>query len=212
MVKTVHILKIILFVINTIILLVFIKLRHNIYVCIFISLFSVGLLILYILAYVIKKLQHLRSICVPWGTLIIALCVMENISLCSSVTRLVFLTIAFAVLPLSVILSFSKEKILYKNLALLCTFLVILGQLLFINQYLDFSEPKFTTGNIVEKYANGTWFGSYPFSFFEIKTEKYGLINISAKGEIYTRYSAGDNIRIGVNEGFFGVNYCFIAN
>ncbi len=123
-----------------------------------------------------------------------------------------FFTIVVAILPLSVMFAFCEEKILHKCVALLCAFLIILGQLLFVNQYLDFSEPKFITGNIVEKYANGTWFGTYPFSFLEINTKEYGLINVSAKGDVYTSYYVGDNISIGVNEGLLGINYCFIAN
>ncbi len=212
MVKTAHILKVLHFIVNTILLLVYIKLRHNTYICVFISLFSIGSLILFILTHTIKKLYHLKNICTPWGAIIIAFCIMENISLCSSIIGLVFLTVVFAVLPLSVIFSFYEEKILHKLLALLCAFIIILAQLLFVNQYLDFSESKLITGNIVEKYANGTWFGTYPFSFVEVNTKEYGLINISAKGEIYTSYSVGDNISIGVNKGFWGINYCFVAN
>lgn len=205
------ILKVLLFVVNTILLLAYIKLRHNTYICVFISLFSIVLLILFILTHTIKKLYHLKPICIPWGAIIIAFCVTENISLCSSIIRIVLLTIVFAILPLSVMLSFYREKILHKCLVLLCAFLIILGQLLFVNQYLDYSEPKFITGNIVEKYANGTWFGTYPFSFFEVNTEEYGLINISAKGKIYASYSVGDNISVGVREGFLDIKYCFIT-
>lgn len=208
------IVKMIVFIIiNTIPILVFIFFKNQKITCALILVYSIAFVCLNVATHIIEKLYSYQYFSLPFGIIVIFIANGYKRTLCSS---LYFLTIILAITSIIILSIYflSKKSMKYTKCVLLfiCIFIMLTEQTLYFNESFDTSEVISIRAPVVEKYANGNWFGNYSFSSFDVETDEIGIIRVIASGEIYKSINIGDFVELSVRNGSLGIKYCYIAD
>lgn len=204
---------IIFIVINTVPILAFSFLKNQKTACVVIFACSIALVCFNIASHIVKKLYDYQFISFPVGSIAVYMANGYRITLCGSLYFLSIILVITAIIILCVFyLSKKSLKVTKCALLFICIFIMLTEQTVYFNESFDTSEAVSISASVVEKYANGDWFGTYSFSQFDVRTDELGDIGVFAPGEIYKSTDIGDLVELNVRNGSLGIKYCYIAD